>query len=56
MAANLAGLLGLSLPCYFDNNNLLIAVQLIGNVKRRSLFEVAYVMSNRLRGINAQLS
>jgi len=41
ITVNLAGLPGLSLPCGFDNN-LPIGLQLIGNVLRDQLFEVAY--------------
>ena len=43
ITVNLAGLPGLSLPCGFDNNNLPIGLQLIGNVLREDqLFAVAY--------------
>lgn len=40
---NLAGLPGMSLPCGFDDNNLPIGMQLIGNVLREDvLFKVGY--------------
>ncbi|WP_342596680.1 Asp-tRNA(Asn)/Glu-tRNA(Gln) amidotransferase subunit GatA [Cyanobacterium aponinum UTEX 3222] len=40
---NLAGLPGMSLPCGFDENNLPIGMQLIGNVLREDvLFKVGY--------------
>lgn len=40
---NLAGLPGMSIPCGFDENNLPIGLQLIGNVLREDLlFQVAY--------------
>ena len=40
---NLAGLPGMSIPCGFDDNNLPIGVQLIGNVLREDiLFKVGY--------------
>jgi len=52
ITVNLAGL-GLSLPCGFDNNNLPIGLQLIGNVLKISCFKLLMLMSNRLSGINA---
>ncbi len=40
---NLAGLPGMSLPCGFDENNLPIGMQLIGNVLNEEvLFKVGY--------------